>query len=102
LLIPEATPEWLEDTAAITVLVRGATLMVMPTANTSRPGRRPVQKPLPIHGPASKAKPIPAMIGPTVSMARAPTLPAIRPATPDRVPITADSGSSVAPASAAL
>jgi hypothetical protein len=41
------------------------------------------------------------MIGPTVSIGRAPILSARRPATPDRVPITSDIGSRVAPALAA-
>jgi hypothetical protein len=100
-LIPEATPAWLAATALITVLVRGATATVMPRATTSRPGRTPVQKPEPIHGAPSRPKPIPARIGPTVSIGRAPNRSASLPATPDRVPMISENGSRVAPAAAA-
>src|SRR5262249_9159632 len=35
LLMPEATPDWCVGTALMTVVVNGATVMVMPTASTT-------------------------------------------------------------------
>jgi len=52
LLMPEATPACRASTAAITVVVRGATVMAIPKPSTTTAGRNVVQKEPPIPGRA--------------------------------------------------
>src|SRR5207244_895136 len=98
---PAAVPAWCSSAIeVITVVVSGATVMVIPKPMVRMAGKNVVQYEPPIDGTASSAIPAAATSGPTVSGMRGPMRSASAPAPRERMVIVATKGSSAAPARA--
>src|SRR4026208_639569 len=101
LFIPDATPACSSPTALITVVVKGATLIAIPSPSTSTAGKKLVQKLPLIDGTANSTKPTAAIVGPTVSGKRAPKRSTSPPDQRDNENTIATNGSIAAPAAVA-
>ncbi len=101
LLIPDARPLWRESTAFITVVVSGATVIVMPMPSVTIAGKTEIQyePPTPIMAKIRNATPTTA--GPTVSGNRAPNCPISPPAHREPANMISANGSTAAPAAVA-
>src|SRR6185295_2863860 len=97
LLMPDATPACRLSTAAITVVVSGATVTAMPSPRTTTAGKNVVQYEPPIPGRAYNATPSAAMAGPIVSGSRLPTRATRPPDHRDNANMISGKGSSAAP-----
>src|SRR5262245_12572988 len=102
LLMPEAVLPLSSGAALRTVVVRGATLTVMPVPTIIRPGRNPDQKLWLSPESPSTIKPKAVIDGPAISGSRAPKRATRPPDQRDPKPMMMENGRKAAPAPVVL